>query len=209
MTPEQLYDINHSSLKDAIVQLGNFCTGEIISSDGLMLTNHHCGYASIAEHSSEEHDYLKYGFWAKTNEEELPNEGLTATFLVRMEDVTDTVLANVTNSDKKDERQTKIDKAIKKLVSENSENGKYQVVVKPFFEGNEYYMFVYSVYKDVRLVGAPPSSIGKFGDETDNWVWPRHTGDFSLFRIYTDKDGNPAEYSPSNIPLKPKHVAAN
>ncbi|HOF45678.1 MAG TPA: S46 family peptidase [Bacteroidales bacterium] len=206
LTPEQLYDINHSSLKDAIVQLGNFCTGEIISSDGLMLTNHHCGYASIAEHSSEEHDYLKYGFWAKTNEEELPNEGLTATFLVRMEDVTDTVLADVTNSDKKDERQTKIDKAIKKLVSENSENGKYQVVVKPFFEGNEYYMFVYSVYKDVRLVGAPPSSIGKFGDETDNWVWPRHTGDFSLFRIYTDKDGNPAEYSPSNIPLKPKHV---
>ncbi|HXK73513.1 MAG TPA: S46 family peptidase, partial [Bacteroidales bacterium] len=127
LTPEQLYDINHSSLKDAIVQLGNFCTGEIISSDGLMLTNHHCGYASIAEHSSEEHDYLKYGFWAKTNEEELPNEGLTATFLVRMEDVTDTVLADVTNSDKKDERQTKIDKAIKKLVSENSENGKYQV----------------------------------------------------------------------------------
>lgn len=206
LTPEQLYDINHSSLKDAIIQLGNFCTGEIISSEGLMLTNHHCGYASIADHSSEEHDYLKYGFWAETKDAELPNEGLTATFLVRMDDVTKTVLTDVTTDDKKSERQTKIEEAIKKLVSENSENGEYEVVIKPFFEGNEYYMFVYNIYKDVRLVGAPPSSIGKFGDETDNWVWPRHTGDFSLFRIYTDKNGNPAEYDPSNIPLNPKHV---
>lgn len=206
MTPEQLYDVNNSSLKDAIVQLGNFCTGEIISSDGLMLTNHHCGYGSIADHSTEEHDYLKEGFWAKTFEEELPNEGLTATFLVRMEDVTKIVLADITNETKKSDREASIEKAIKKLITDNSENGKYTVSVKPFYEGNEYYLFVYIVYKDVRLVGAPPSSIGKFGDETDNWVWPRHTGDFSLFRIYTDANGNPAEYNTANIPLKPKHV---
>lgn len=206
MTPEQLYDVNNSSLKDAIVQLGNFCTGEIISENGLMLTNHHCGYGSIADHSSEEHDYLKDGFWAKTWRDELPNEGLTATFLVRMDDVTDIVLADVTNETKRSERESLVEKAIKKLVSENSEDGKYLVSVKPFFEGNEYYMFIYLVYKDVRLVGAPPSGIGKFGDETDNWVWPRHTGDFALFRIYTAPDGTPAEYSMDNVPLKPKYV---
>lgn len=206
LTPQQMYDINHSSLKDAIVQLGNFCTGEIISEDGLMLTNHHCGYSSIADHSTEEHDYLKYGFWAKTRDEELPNEGLTVTFLVRMDDVTKTVLAEVTDSTKKSAREKKVAAAIKKLKEENSENNRYRVDIKPFYEGNEYYMFVYEVFKDVRLVGAPPSSIGKFGDETDNWVWPRHTGDFSMFRIYTAPDGSPAEYSPDNVPLHPKHV---
>lgn len=206
LTPEQMYDINHSSLKDAIVQLGNFCTGEIISDNGLMLTNHHCGYSSIADHSTEEHDYLKNGFWAQSYEEELPNEGLTVTFLVRMEDVTREVLANVKNDTKKSERAERVAAAIKELKEANSEKGRYTVVIKPFFEGNEYYMFVYEVYRDVRLVGAPPSSIGKFGDETDNWVWPRHTGDFSIFRIYADKDGKPADYSPNNVPLKPKHV---
>ncbi|MBQ7550726.1 MAG: S46 family peptidase [Bacteroidales bacterium] len=206
LTPEQMYDINHSCLKDAIVQLGNFCTGEIISDNGLMLTNHHCGYSSIADHSTEEHDYLKNGFWAQSYEEELPNEGLTVTFLVRMEDVTAQVLANVTRETKKSERAEKVSTAIKELKEANSEGGRYTIVIKPFFEGNEYYMFVYEVYRDVRLVGAPPSSIGKFGDETDNWVWPRHTGDFSIFRIYTDQNGKPADYSPNNIPLQPKHV---
>lgn len=206
LTPEQMYDINHSSLKDAIVQLGNFCTGEIISENGLMLTNHHCGYSSIADHSTEEHDYLKNGFWAKSYSEELPNEGLTVTFLVYMDDVTAKVLEGVTGTTKKSERESMVSKAISKLVEEHRENGRYTVSIKPFFEGNEYYMFVYEVFKDVRLVGAPPSSIGKFGDETDNWVWPRHTGDFSIFRIYTAPDGTPAEYSPDNIPLKPKHV---
>lgn len=206
LTAEQMYDINNNSLKDAIVQLGNFCTGEIISEEGLMLTNHHCGYGSIADHSTEEHDYLKYGFWAATKADELPNEGLTATFLVRMEDVTNIVLAGVTDETKKSERNSLVSKAITKLKKEQSENGKYTIEVKPFFEGNEYYMFVYQVFRDVRLVGAPPSSIGKFGDETDNWVWPRHTGDFSIFRIYTAPDGSPADYAPENIPLKPKHV---
>ena len=206
LTAEQMYDINNSSLKDAIVQLGNFCTGEIISDQGLMLTNHHCGYSSIADHSSEEHDYLKYGFWAKTRDEELPNEGLTVTFLVKMADVTSDVLDGITDSTKKSERSKKIKAATDKLKKENSNDGRYTVVIKPFYEGNEYYMFVYEIFKDVRLVGAPPSSIGKFGDETDNWVWPRHTGDFSIFRIYTAPDGSPAEYSKDNVPLKPKHV---
>ncbi len=206
LTPQEMYDINHSSLKDAIVQLGNFCTGEIISDEGLMLTNHHCGYSSIADHSSEEHDYLKNGFWAKTRDEELPNEGLTVTFLVRMDDVTAEVLAEVSDTMKKATRTKKINAAIEKLKKENNEEGRYTVSIKPFYEGNEYYMFVYEIFRDVRLVGAPPSSIGKFGDETDNWVWPRHTGDFSIFRIYTGPDGKPAEYAPENIPLKPKHA---
>ena len=209
LTVEQMYDINNSSLKDAIVELGNdgqhFCTGEIISENGLMLTNHHCGYASIADHSTEAHDYLKDGFWAMSYEEELPNPGLTATFLVRMEDVTAKVLEGVTNDTKKSERESKVAKAIKELELATSENGRYTVKIKDFYEGNEYYMFVYEVYRDVRLVGAPPSSIGKFGDETDNWVWPRHTGDFSLFRIYTAPDGSPAEYSKDNVPIKPKY----
>ncbi|MDL2311395.1 S46 family peptidase [Bacteroidales bacterium OttesenSCG-928-B11] len=205
LTPEQMYDINNSSLKDAIVQLGNFCTGEMISKDGLMITNHHCGYSSIADHSTEEHDYLKYGFWAMNKSEELPNPGLTVTFLVRMDDVTKIVLEGVDKNTSESKRKEMVEKAAKKLKDENSEDGKYSVIVRPFYEGNEYYMFVYEVYKDVRLVGAPPSSIGKFGGDTDNWMWPRHTGDFTMFRVYTAPDGTPAEYSPDNIPLKPKH----
>ncbi len=205
MTPEQMYDVNNSSLKDAIVQMGTFCTGEIISNDGLMLTNHHCGFSSIADHSTEEHDYLKNGFWAKNYSEELPNEGLTATFLIRMEDVTHVILDSLTPGIKKAEREKIIDNQIKELQKANSENGKYTVVIKPFYEGNEYYMFIYITYKDVRLVGAPPSGIGKFGGDTDNWMWPRHTGDFSIFRIYTAPDGSPANYAPENIPLKPKY----
>lgn len=209
MTADQMYNVNNSSLKDAIVELGNdgshFCTGEIISQNGLMLTNHHCGYASIADHSTTDHDYLKDGFWAKSYKEELPNPGLTATFLVRMEDVTAKVLEGVTNETKKSDREKITSKAIRELITEAEENGRYTVSIKDFFDGNEYYMFVYEVYRDVRLVGAPPSSIGKFGDETDNWVWPRHTGDFSMFRIYTAPDGSPAEYSENNVPMKPKY----
>ncbi|MEG2069890.1 MAG: S46 family peptidase, partial [Bacteroidales bacterium] len=206
LTPEQMYDINHSSLKDAIVQLGNgFCTGEVISKDGLMLTNHHCGYSFIVEHSTVENDYLKNGFWAMKKSEELPNEGLTVNFLVRMEDVTKAVLDSVLPGTSEVKRDKQINAAISKLKKANSDNGKYTVVIKPFYEGNEYYMFIYITYKDIRLVGAPPSGIGKFGGETDNWIWPRHTGDFCLFRIYTAPDGSPATYSPDNIPLQPKH----
>lgn len=205
LTPEQMYNINQSSLKDAIVQLGNFCTGEMISKDGLMITNHHCGYSAIADHTTEEHDYLKYGFWAMNKKEELPNPGLTVTFLVRMDDVTKIVLDGVDKNTTESKRNDMIKKAVEKLREENSQGGKYQIVVKPFYEGNEYYMFVYEVYKDVRLVGAPPSSIGKFGGDTDNWIWPRHTGDFTIFRVYTAPDGSPAEYAPENVPLKPKH----
>ena len=205
LTPEQMYDINNSSLKDAIVQLGNFCTAEIISKNGLLLTNHHCGYAAITGHTTEQNDYLKHGFWAMNKNEELPNEGLTVTFLVRMEDVTQIVLEEVPFDMKKSDRNKKIEKAIKDLKEANSKGVRYKVEVKSFYEGNEYYMFIYETFKDVRLVGAPPSSIGKFGGDTDNWMWPRHTGDFCLFRIYTAPDGSPAEYSKDNIPLNPKH----
>ncbi|MDR1113184.1 MAG: S46 family peptidase [Bacteroidales bacterium] len=206
LTPEQLYDINSNSLKDAIVQLGGgFCTGEMVSADGLMFTNHHCGYQFIAEHSTAEHDDLKNGCWAMTREEELPNPGFTVNFLVRMEDVTAAVLDSVKPGMKESRRSEIIEKAIAKLKKNNSEKGKYTVTVKPFYEGNEYYMFVYITYKDVRLAGAPPSAIGKFGGDTDNWMWPRHTGDFSIFRIYTAPDGSPAEYSKDNVPLHPKH----
>ena len=206
LTEEQLYDINHSSLKDAIVQLGGgFCTGELISKDGLMLTNHHCGFQFIFKHSTEEHDYLKNGFWAMSKEEELPNEGFTVSFLVRMEDVTKMVLDSIKEGVSDATRKKAIEKTITKLKKENSEEGKYTVEVKPFYEGNEYYMFVYITYKDVRMVGAPPAGIGKFGGDTDNWMWPRHTGDFSLFRIYTAPDGSPATYAKENIPLQPKH----
>ena len=206
LTTEQLYDINNSSLKDAIVQLGGgFCTGEMISKDGLMLTNHHCGYQFIVNHSTEENDYLKNGFWAMSKAEELPNEGFHVSFLVRMEDVTGLVLDSLKEGISETARNKAIEKTINKLKKDNSENGKYTVEVKPFYEGNEYYMFVYISYKDVRLVGAPPSGIGKFGGDTDNWMWPRHTGDFSLFRIYTAPDGSPAKYAEENIPLQPKH----
>jgi hypothetical protein len=206
LTEEQLYDINNSSLKDAIVQLGGgFCTGEMVSKDGLMFTNHHCGYQFIADHSTAEHDYLKDGFWAMSLEEELPNPGFFVDFLVRMEDVTHAILDSVTDNMKESKREKIIAAAITKLKKDNSENGKYSVVIKPFYEGNEYYMFVYVTYKDVRMVGAPPSSVGKFGGDTDNWMWPRHTGDFSIFRVYTAPDGSPAEYSKDNVPFHPKH----
>ncbi len=205
LTAEQLYDINHSSLKDAIVNFGGFCTGEIVSNEGLVFTNHHCGYSSIQEHSTIEHDYLANGFWAYSKEEELPCPNLTVSFLIRMEDVTKIVLEGISSQTSEQERSKAIREAIEKLKKENSEKGRYTVEVKSFFEGNEYYLFVSEVYKDVRLAGAPPSSIGKFGGDTDNWMWPRHTGDFSIFRIYMSPDGKPAKYSKENVPFKPKH----
>ena len=205
LTPEQLYDINNSSLKDAIVQLGDgFCTGEMVSRDGLMFTNHHCGYSSVVALSTVEHDYLNNGFFAMSKEEELPAE-FYVNFLERMEDVTAIVLKDVDDKTSEADREKAVNAAIKKLQKENSENGRYKVVVKPFYEGNEYYMFIYTTYEDVRLVVAPPSSIGKFGGDTDNWMWPRHTGDFTVFRIYTAPDGSPAKYSKDNVPFHPKH----
>lgn len=204
LTAEQLYSINNSSLKDAIVQMGDFCTGEIVSDKGLMFTNHHCGYDAIVSQSTVEHDYLNNGFVSQSFEEELPIPGLYVSFLVRMDDVTKEVLAeNINTPEKATEEQ--IQKNINDLVVKYSEEGKYKVEIKPFFEGLEYYMFIYEVFNDVRLVFAPPASIGKYGGDTDNWMWPRHTGDFSVFRVYANKDNQPAEYSKDNVPYKPKH----
>lgn len=205
LTSEEIYSINHSSLKDAIVQFGGGCTAEIVSKDGLVLTNHHCGYGSIAELSTPEHDYLTNGFWARSKQEELKPKSLSVRFFVRMDDVSKRILSKVNDQMSESEREQVINREIARIEQENSEDGKYVVSVKSFYNGNEYYYFVYQDYNDVRLVGTPPNSIGKFGGDTDNWEWPRHTGDFSLFRVYTDKDGNPAEYSENNIPLKPKY----
>ncbi len=212
LTPEELYSINNSSLKDAIVGLSNgdrprgfFCTGEIVSQNSLMFTNHHCGYGSIQKLSTVEHDYLTDGFWARSFEEELPAEGISASFLVRMEDVTEQIFSVLNDTMSWAERNEAIAAKAAELEAAASEDGKYNPIIKGFFEGNEYYMFVYQVYTDVRLVGTPPSSIGKFGGDTDNWMWPRHTGDFSIFRVYADAEGNPAAYSPENKPLTPKH----
>ncbi|MBW6459150.1 MAG: S46 family peptidase [Bacteroidales bacterium] len=205
LTAEEIYSINNSSLKDAIVQFGRGCTGEIISGQGLLLTNHHCGYGRIQAHSSVEHDYLKDGFWAMSPEEELSNPGLTVRFLVSMEDVTDRVTSQLTADMTESERNAKITEISNALSKQASEGTHYECAVRSFFGGSEFYLFVFEIFKDVRLVGAPPSSIGNFGDDTDNWMWPRHTGDFSLFRVYSGPDGKPADYSKDNIPLKPKH----
>lgn len=205
LTAEEIYSVNNSSLKDAIIQFGNGCTGEIISPNGLILTNHHCGYGNIQEHSSINHDYLTDGFWAMSHEEELPNPGLTAKFLIRVEDVSSEVLKGVTFKLSEKERAALIKENLSKVETEAKESNQgYDIVIKSFFGGNEYYMFVIQTFKDVRLVGAPPSAIGKFGGDTDNWMWPRHTGDFSMFRVYSAPDGSPADYSKENIPLKVK-----
>ena len=205
LTPEEIYSINNSSLKDAIVQFNGGCTAEIISKEGLVLTNHHCGYGSIAELSSPENDYLTNGFWAKSKEKELKPKSLYVRFFVRMDNVSKRILGKINKKMTEDERNKVIADEIAVIKKENSEDGKYVVSVKSFFKGNEYYYFVYQDFNDVRLVGTPPKSIGKYGGDTDNWEWPRHTGDFSMFRVYTDQDGNPAPYSTDNIPLKPKH----
>jgi len=204
LTAEELYSINNSSLKDAIVSLGGFCTAEVVSPEGLLFTNHHCGYDAIQKHSSVDHDYLTDGFWAMNKSEELPNEGLFVSFLVRMDDMTSEVLGVVTPDMDDAARGKAIAAKVDELKKAATENGKYTVELKSFFNGNEYYRFVYQVYSDVRLVGAPPSSIGKFGGDTDNWMWPRHTGDFSIFRVYTAPDGSPAEYAKENIPMAAK-----
>ncbi len=206
LTPEDIYSINHSSMKDAVAAMNHgMCTMELVSPKGLLLTNHHCAYNALQELSTIEHNYLKDGFWATSYEEELPVPGMTAWFLVRMEDVTDLVLAEVNDGMTETERHSVIRKVSQKLVEEASEGGKYEAEVKEMFDGNQYFLFVYKVYKDIRLVGAPPESIGKFGGDTDNWMWPRHTGDFSMFRVYTAPDGSPAEYSPDNVPLESKY----
>jgi len=212
LTVEDIYNINKGSLKDAVIGLGNegspfrhFCTAEIVSDKGLFTTNHHCGFSMIQNHSSVEHDYLKDGFWAKNLSEELPNEGTTASILIRMEDVTDSILAHLNEKMTFAERSEMIDSISKIIVEKAIEGTQYRAQVADMFSSNQFFLFVYITYKDVRLVGAPPQSMGKFGGDTDNWEWPRHTADFSMFRIYTDKDGNPATYSQDNIPLKPKH----
>ena len=212
LTIDELYSINHSSLKDAVVGLaegsapnGFFCTGEIVSDKGLLFTNHHCAYDVIQRHSSIQHDYLTDGFWAMNAEDEIPNPGLTASFLVRMEDVTEQVLSELDDEMTIEKRAAKIREITSPIKEKASEDGKYDAVVKSFYDGSEYYLFVYQTFKDVRLVGAPPSSIGKFGGDTDNWMWPRHTGDFAILRVYSAPDGSPADYSKDNVPLKPKH----
>jgi len=206
LTAEEIYSINHSSLKDAIVMLsGGSCTAEIISKEGLTLTNHHCAFGAIQSNSSPEHDYLTDGFWAYSKDQELQAQGMTASFLERMEDVSEIINSQLNEKMTEEERQGVISHLADSIEGVAKEKGKFDANVKSFYEGNEFYLFVYTTYKDVRLVGAPPSSVGKYGGDTDNWMWPRHTGDFSVLRIYTGQDGNPAGYSKENIPLKPKH----
>ncbi len=205
LSAEDIYSLNKASVKDAIVIFGGGCTGEIVSSQGLILTNHHCGYGSIQAHSTVEHDYLKDGFWAMSKSEELPNPNLAVTFLIRIEDVTNQVLENVKPGMNETERTAAINEARKKIEQKAAEGTSYRTTVSSFYGGNYFYLLVYERYNDVRLVGAPPSSIGKFGSDTDNWEWPRHTGDFSVFRVYSAPDGKPAAYSKDNVPLKPKH----
>jgi len=205
LTTEEIYSINNSSLKDAIIIFGGGCTGEIVSAEGLIFTNHHCGYGQIQSHTSVENDYLTDGFWAIDKKQELPNPGLTARFLVRIENVTDDVLAELNDDMTEEERLGAVRRISKKLTDSAIEGTHYDANVRAFYAGNEYYLFVYEVFKDVRLVGAPPSSIGKYGADTDNWMWPRHTGDFAIFRVYSGPDGKPAEFSEENIPMKSKY----
>ncbi|MEY4603164.1 MAG: hypothetical protein RIT43_456 [Bacteroidota bacterium] len=205
LNARDIYDVNNSSLKDAIMHFGGGCTAELVSSKGLLLTNHHCGYSQIQSHSSLEKDYLKYGFWAKELKDELPNAGLTASRMVRIEDVTSTVLFGVNTETDPSKIEALIKKNSDQLVKDAVNGTHYEAEIKPFNYGNDYYLIVKEVFKDVRLVGTPPNSIGKFGGDTDNWVWPRHTGDFSVFRIYAGTDNKPAAYSDKNIPYKPIH----
>ena len=206
LTAEEIYNVNKASLKDAIVRLGGgFCTGEMVSADGLLLTNHHCGFEYVASLSTVENDILTNGFFAMNRDQEKQAEGLTASFLIRMEDVTEKVKAQLNDSMSEEARTQAIAAISKTIKEENSEKGRYSVDVKSFFKGNEFYLFIYETFKDIRLVGTPPSSVGKFGGDTDNWMWPRHTGDFSIFRIYMSADGKPSDYSTSNVPYHPKH----
>ncbi|HQZ25458.1 MAG TPA: S46 family peptidase [Flavobacterium sp.] len=205
MSIKDIYDVNQSSLKDAVPHFNGGCTSEVISPKGLILTNHHCGFDAIQNHSTVDHDYLTNGFWAYKMEEELPNENLVVTFIVRIEDVTTKVLEGTASLTSEAEKQKKIQDNISILSNSLPKESWQENKIRTFFEGNQYMLFVTETFKDVRLVGAPPSSIGKFGNDTDNWVWPRHTGDFSLFRIYADKNNRPATYSKDNVPYTPKH----
>ncbi len=205
LTPEEIYSINESSLKDAIIIFGRGCTGEVVSENGLIFTNHHCGYGQIQSHSSVENDILTHGFWAGSLDEELPNPGLTATFLIRIEDVTDKVTAVINDEMSEQERNAEIRSISRRLADEATEGTHYEANVRSFYAGDEFYLFVYERFLDVRLVGTPPNAIGKFGGDTDNWMWPRHTGDFAIFRVYTGPDGKPAGHAEENIPLKPRH----
>ncbi|MCF0207051.1 MAG: S46 family peptidase, partial [Bacteroidales bacterium] len=212
LTPEDIYNVNQGCIKDAIVGLGkegtpfwHFCTGEIVSGEGLMFTNHHCGYSMIQAHSTVEHDYLKDGFWAYSKAEELSNPGITASILVKIEDVTPEIEEALKDATTERDRDIAIKKASKSITEKAVAGTNNKAQVKDMFGGNQYFLLVYTVYQDVRLVGAPPSSMGKFGGDTDNWMWPRHTADFSMFRIYTAPDGSPAKFSSKNVPLKPKH----
>jgi hypothetical protein len=200
LSAADLYSVNQACLKDAIVQFGGGCSAELVSDKGLIFTNHHCGFSHIQSHSSVEHDYLKNGFWAKNLNEELPNKGLTVKFLQYMENVTNQVLEGVTDDMDDAARKKIIDRNRAEIVKNAVTEKWIKATVDALYYGNQYFLFVYKVYEDIRLVGAPPSSIGKFGGDTDNWTWPRHTGDFSLFRIYADKDNNPAPYSKDNVP---------
>ena len=204
LTAEDIYSINRSSLKDAVLLFGSGCTGEVISDEGLFLTNHHCGYYFIGSHSSVEHDYLTNGFWAMNRSEELPNPGLTVSFLIRMEDVTDRALKGVGDEMPQAERDSMVKANAAGVIAKATAGTHYEAAVEPFYYGNQYFLFVYEKFRDVRLVAAPTSAIGKFGGDTDNWMWPRHTGDFSMFRIYADKNNNPADYSKDNVPYRPR-----
>lgn len=205
ITAQDIYDANNSSLKDAIVHFNGGCTGEVISDQGLLLTNHHCGFGQIQSHSSLENDYLKNGFWAMSLEEELPNENLYARFIIRIEEVTEEILSVISEDMDLREKQAALDQKQAELINQADKELWQEANVKSFYAGNQYFLFITEKYEDVRLVGAPPSSIGKFGSDTDNWVWPRHTGDFAVFRIYADKDNKPAKYSEDNVPYQPKH----
>ena len=207
ITAKDIYDINNACLKDAVILFNQGCTGEFVSDQGLFLTNHHCGYYYITSNSTVEHDYLTHGFWAMTREQEIPCKGLTATRLVRMEDVTTRVLAGIDEKTSEEERERIVKQHIAIITTEAVAGTHYKAVIKPFYYGNQYFMYINEVFTDVRLVGAPPSNIGKFGGDTDNWMWPRHTGDFSMFRVYVGKDGKPAPYSKNNVAYKPlKHL---
>ncbi len=204
ISAEDIYSVNKGSLKDAICQFGGGCTAELISNEGLLLTNHHCGYDAIQNHSTVQDNYLDKGFWAMSRSQEKPNQGLTAMFIVRMEDISAAALAGITADMSEKDRQSAIDKNLAAVRKNAKRESWEEVFTRGFFDGNQYFLFVTETFKDVRLVGAPPSSIGKFGNDTDNWAYPRHTGDFSMFRIYADKDNHPAEYSVNNVPYTPK-----
>ncbi len=205
VSAEDIYSVNKSSMKDAVVLFGGGCTGELISDQGLLLTNHHCGLSQIQSHSSVEKDYLKNGFWSFSLQEELACAGLTVTFIIRIDDVTSKILSQLPAGISEEKRESTIKELAKQLEKEATEGTHYKASLRSFYNGNQYYLFVQEVFKDIRMVGAPPSSIGKFGGDTDNWMWPRHTGDFSLFRVYAGADNKPADYSPSNVPFRPRH----